>query len=152
VEGDLFSVRLAGLERELVATGGEAGPAGSILDFQASPDGKSVAYVVGIPEGDGVAVHSVWVVSLRAPIEYQVPVDLSSNITRLRWTQDGLIWGVEPPDQTDGASLVLYRVGQSGEPETLFTIRTGLAGATPIVGTPAASPAVSPSPGATPRG
>lgn len=152
VEGDLFSVRLAGLERTLVATGGEAGPAGTILDFQASPDGKSVAYVVGIPEGDGMSVHSVWIVSLRSPIEYQVPAEPSANITRLRWTQDGLIWGVKPANDTDGTSLAFYHVGQNGEPEALFTIRTGPAGATPMVGTPAARPAASPSPGATPAG
>lgn len=147
---DLFSVRLAGLERRLVATGGEAGPAGTILEFQASPDGESVAYVVGIPDGDDVSVHSSWIVSLGSPIEYRLPTEPSANVTRLWWTSDGLIWGVEPVGPVAVDTVTVNRVGSDGAQEALFTITAGQSPATPVAGTPIASPIASPIAGATP--
>lgn len=150
VVGELFSVRLAGLERKLVATGGAAGPAGTVLEFQASPDGRAVAYVVGIPEGDTVATHSAWIVSLRDPIEYRIPTDASANITRLWWTSNGLMWGVDAASSAVDDSLTLFQVGPDGTAEAQLTIDGGPGSATPVAGTPDASPVASPGAGATP--
>ena len=150
VVGELFSVRLAGLERKLVATGGAAGPAGTILEFQASPDGRAVAYVVGIPEGDTVSLHSAWIVSLRDPIEYRIPTDSAATITRLWWTSDGLMWGVEPASPAEKNRLTLYQVGSDGTADARFSVDGGPGRATPVAGTPGASPIASPAAGAIP--
>lgn len=140
---ELFQVQLAGLRRKLVATGGEAGPAGSVLDFQASPDGKSVAYVIGLPEGDDVAVHSMWIDSLAGPTQYRVPINESMRITGIHWTRDGLTWGVETPEPSGGSALVLYRVGRDGAVESLSSIAVEQPDGTPPLASPQASPAAS---------
>ncbi|MBA2276797.1 MAG: hypothetical protein H0W06_03455 [Chloroflexia bacterium] len=150
VEGDLFRVQLAGMERTLVATGGKAGPVGTVLDFAPSPDGKSVAYVIGIPEGDAWAVHSVWLTSLRGPTEYQVPTGSETDVPGLWWTTEGIVWATRSPLNEDTFEFVFYRIQHDAEPVETLRVSEAPSSATPVGGTPVVDVPATPAASATP--
>ena len=151
VEGDLFLVNLAGLERNLVATGGKAGPAGSILAAQPSADGKSVAYVIGIPEGNGWTAHSAWIASLQGPTEYQLPAENVADVTGIWWTRDGVVWAERLPVEGNGSEIVVRRIGEDAVAREILRVSQAPQPATPTSATPEPSSPATPLADATPN-
>jgi hypothetical protein len=140
--GDLFFVASDGTQRRLVASTGRAAPVARVLAIAVAPDGRAVAYTVGIPDptGIGTLFHSLWLQDLKAGGKAtRLPAKPGGFVTDLWWTDGGLVWrsgtiGTSSPDEK---SFVLERLDASGVPLTIFVHE-------PTTATPAASPVASP--------
>lgn len=148
--GELYLLDTTTKERRLIDTGGRAGPAAGITAFIPSPDGKSVAYAIGIDQGTTWVANSLWVRSLRDSAQIAVPIGTAENIDGLWWTPDGLVWAVRVADPTTSGSYQLVFSQQppdgNGRELARITVRRGAA-ATPVA-SPAASPVATPAGGA----
>jgi hypothetical protein len=158
--GQLYTLNLKTGITLLVATAGRGGPAALIVDFALSPDGKSIAYTIAIPNGDQWQFDSLWIRSLRSSNRVQVPVGGSAQVVQVWWADPGIVWM-----QQEHSDFVVILKAVEGEPELLLTIDpdgqatpeatpeatpvAGTPGATPVVGSPGATP-VAGTPGATP--
>lgn len=131
----------------IVATGGQAGPSGSIRSFSISPDGKAVVYEIALPGGEGWSFNGLYVRSLNSGQLYRVPIAAEASVVDVWWTSDGLIW-TERQESTAGAPLSVVLAAADGEQVRVGTIST-VAHAAPMASPVTASPVASPS-GATP--
>lgn len=156
--GELYSMTVKTREQRLIDTGGRAGPAAGIVAFAPSPDGKTIAYVIGVREVSGWVANSLWVRSLRGGATMPVPIGNADQIDGLWWTTAGLVWATSSGTDVSGAYSLFYFVQPPhGAAHELvrITVKHGAPatpGATPIA-SPVASPAATPgaSPVATPR-
>ncbi|MBA3337044.1 MAG: hypothetical protein H0T49_05730 [Chloroflexia bacterium] len=140
--GDLFRVAPTGQNRALVASAGRFGPAASITNFLASPDGLAVAYTVFVPSPDGPLFHSLWVQSLESGAAVQVPLETNLKVTDLWWTVEGLVWRTaiganSVDDSASEGEFSLWRWGGKNDPVRLYQF--GGNASTPIA-SPAATP------------
>jgi len=152
----LYQVSVSGGNPTVVASPGRGGPSASIGDFTVSPDGKSVAYTIIIPDGDDWVFHSLWVRSLRATTSYEVSVGNVDGVSEIGWASGGFLWCERTEENGPVEAL---RVVTLDEQSLLLATTRGSSAASPIaspqaspVGTPAASPVATPqaSPVATP--
>jgi hypothetical protein len=140
VEAQLFELSLVGKEPVVIATPGRAGPSAAISFFVVSPDGKSVAYTISRPTGDGWSFNSLWVRSIRGEGLYSVPVPSSVRaVSDLRWSSAGLIWQQSSVDGTGAPFNEVVLAGQDGATGILAT-SGGSASPSPDAATPMASP------------
>lgn len=142
MQGQLFAIDLAEGQSRVLATSGQGGPSATMTNFQVSPDGHAVAYVLAARDGEYWTFHSMWVRSLRDEWSIQVPVVDRAPVTHMGWTSVGLVWG-----QYDSETAYWFRLTPSGRVIVLNGEHLQSAR-----GTPAASPAATPagSPEATP--
>jgi hypothetical protein len=152
MNGQLFMYRFKDPLPTLVATSGQGGPSASITAVTPSPDGRSVAYVISIRDGDHWSFHSLWVRSFRQPLAYEVPVDDAAAVSTVWWIDRGLAWDeMVRLDETSPREIVF--LSDTRGPTVLLQATPTANGATPIA-SPVASPVATPlaSPGATPVG
>jgi dipeptidyl aminopeptidase/acylaminoacyl peptidase len=142
--GALYRTALAGGQRTLIASPGREGPAAQITSFTLSPQGDSVAYTIGAPEGDAITFSSLWVRSLKGDAVEQLPVAASSPISQMWWIDRGLAWQAGPEFLTiaepGGGTAVVSLMAHA----TPGASPVATPGSTPIVATPSASPQASP--------
>lgn len=158
--GQLYLLDTRTRDVRLIDTGGRAGPSAGIMVFAPSPDGKSVAYLVGVPEGASWMANSLWVRSLREAGLFQVPIGNAVEIDGLWWTTAGLVWATRV-DAASGYEMIYFLQPPKGPAHELVrvTVKTSAPatpGATPVASpeaSPVASPAGSPvpTPSAKPR-
>jgi dipeptidyl aminopeptidase/acylaminoacyl peptidase len=121
-------------QRRLVATPGRGGPAAQIVDFEVSPDGKAISYVIATPEGDAWQFNSLWIRSLKGSQALSVPVSDTRPVTDMWWVDSGLAWAQA------GETVRIDIVDAATGTRTLLDTAP-LASATPVTGaTPEASP------------
>lgn len=154
MNGQLFLYRFKDPLPTLVATSGQGGPSASITAIAPSPDGRSVAYVISIRDGDTWAFHSLWVRSFRQPLAYEVPVENAAVVTRVWWVDRGLAWDAQAREDDASPREIVFLSNQRGPVVLLET--TPAASASPVASpqaTPVASPQESPvaTPAATPE-
>jgi len=147
--GQLFTYRLRDAAPTLVATSGQGGPSATITTVAPSPDGRSVAYVISIRDGDHWAFHSLWVRSFKKPLSYQVPVDAVAGVPKLWWVDRGLAWEQVMTEDPSSPSEIVF-MNQSQEPRVLLAMESS-ASATPAA-SPVATPVATPAPTPTPAG
>lgn len=155
--GELYLMNIKTKDRRLIDTGGRAGPSAGIVSFAPAPDGKSVAYVIGIAEGTTWIATSLWVRSLRSSAQIPVSIGNAQSVDGLWWTPNGLVWAVRSGEAHGSYQMVFFQQPADGAPHELVrvTVKRGTP-ATPAA-TPLASPVASPiatpsaSPVATPR-
>lgn len=141
--GELYVMDTRTKERRLLDTGGRAGPAAGVTAFVPSPDGKTVAYVIGIDEGQGWVANSLWVRSLRDSTQVGVPIGTAENIEGPWWTSSGLVWSEREVDTADGSyQFVFYQQPPEGNVRELARVTVKRGAATPVA-TPHASPVAS---------
>lgn len=153
--GELYVMNVSTKDRRLIDTGGRAGPAAGIISFAPSPDGKSVAYVIGVQESSTWVANSLWVRSLRGSGSLPVPIGNAERIDGLWWTPDGLVWAVRVDTEGAAGSYQVIYVLQPPDGPAHELLRVAVkhgAPATPTA-TPVASPGASPiaSPRVTPK-
>jgi hypothetical protein len=125
--GQLFRMDLKSGATLLVATAGRAGPSGIIASIDLSPDGRSIAYVIAVRDGDRQTFHSLVIKSLRDDRSYDVPVT-SNAVPGVWWVSQGLVW-----DQTMAGDPRFVLVRPNGD---VVEIAPAEPGATPAGGTP----------------
>lgn len=95
-----------------------------IADPQLSPDGKTVAFAVTVPDVDAnKSLHSVWTV----PLEGGAPVKIADSASRPRWSPDGKriyyagtagdssqIWSMNP-DGSGASQITHFATEADGE-------------------------------------
>ncbi|MGC4190366.1 MAG: hypothetical protein QM589_03920 [Thermomicrobiales bacterium] len=152
--GNLYEVRLTNLEPRVLATAGRAGPSARVGMFAMSPDGKSIAYTLETPDGDGWSFHSLWVRSIRDGSSVEVSTANGAEVSQPVWTSRGLLW---EQSSADGSHAELVLATSDGTSRTIAMWNgerwaiAGVPAASPQA-SPAASPATSPqaSPAASP--
>lgn len=154
MNGQLFVYRFKEPLPTLVATSGQGGPSASITAVAPSPDGRSVAYVISIRDGERWSFHSLWVRSFRQPLAYEVPVRGAAAVSTVWWVDRGLAWD-EMVRLDEASPREIVFLSDKRGPTVLLQATPTAPGATPVaspgatpVGTPIASPAAAP--GATP--
>lgn len=141
VGGQLFSLDLETMSERLVATAGRGGPSATISDFSLSPDGKSVAYTIVLPDGGDWRFNSLWVRSLRDQRALSMPVGNVLEVNAVWWVDRGILWG-QAVREGGAIQESFIRLEPGGDPITVLDVRIGGqddAGATPGA-TPAATP------------
>lgn len=150
--GELYLMNTKTQDVRLIDTGGRAGPSAGIIAFAPSPDGKSVAYLIGVPEASSWVANSLWVRSLRGPGLLPVPIGNAEEIDGLWWTSAGLVWATRV-DAGNGYEMIYFVQPPNGPPHEVLRIAVkpgapATPGATPV-GSPVASPMATPA--ATPK-
>lgn len=148
LQGQLFVYRLGQEVPNLVATSGQGGPSASITHVKPSPDGRAVAFVVSIRDGERWSFHSMWVRPLETSQSYQVPVDNVDSVSQIWWLGDGLAWE-QRPHEADEPGEILFAREDIGPTVILNDEGEALPVATPVA-TPIASPGAIPA--GTPHG
>jgi hypothetical protein len=152
MNGQLFVYRFKDPLPTLVATSGQGGPSASITAVTPAPDGRSVAYVISIRDGEHWSFHSLWVRSFRQPLAYEVPVSDAAAISTVWWVDRGLAWD-EMVRLDEASPREIVFLSDTSGPTVLLQATPMANGATPIA-SPVASPGATPvaSPLATPVG
>lgn len=127
---------------QILATGGQGGPTGSVTWLSVAPDGKAVAYIVMMQGGEDSSFVGLFVRSMVDGQLYRVPVDADATVLRAWWLRDGLAWVSVAGDPEAGAETRVVFIDGEGERSLLGTLPAG-AGATPVA-SPAASPVAIP--------
>lgn len=154
--GNLSVLSLTTLEPRVLATAGRAGPSARVGTFAVSPDGKSIAYTLETPDGDGWSFHSLWVRSIRDGSSVEISSANGAVVSQPVWTRSGLLWEQSAPDGSAGELALARTDGTSSTLATWDGTHWVLA-ASPTA-SPAASPMASPiaspqtSPAASPGG
>jgi hypothetical protein len=140
---DLWQIGANGSDRELLVSAGTVAPVARITAMQPSPDGRSVAYAVVIPGPDGPSVDSVWVRDLESRVGYRISLPTAALVERLSWTNRGLVISALTRAEGDARpeAKELLQVARDGDVSVLWAAPAGAA--TPVAGTPAATPASS---------
>lgn len=141
--GRIVSWDLSTNATRVVATGGQAGPTGSVLAFELAPDGKAIAYSVWLPSTDGWSFNGIYVRSLRHGEVYRVPVDPDVTVVDLWWYEKGLAWAVVEGAPDEASTVEVRVIDGRGERAELGAVALA-PGATPMA-SPAA-PDGSPAP------
>ena len=151
-DGGVGGGRIIGWDRQsntvsIVATGGQAGPAGSVTWFSLSPDGKAVVYRVALQTDDGWSFNGLFVRSLETGQVHRVSVPPDVSVTGTWWYRDSLVWSQIVTFESDRTTLEIVRAEGTGERSVLATFVLAQAAtpvASPVVkgATPAASPLV----------
>ncbi|MGN6483446.1 MAG: hypothetical protein ACTHMX_03505 [Thermomicrobiales bacterium] len=146
--GNLSVLSLTSLEPRVLATAGRAGPSARVGTFAVSPDGKSIAYTLETPDGDGWSFHSLWVRSIRDGSSVEISSANGAVVSQPIWTRSGLLWEQSAPDGSGGELVLARSDGTSATVATWDGQQWVLAART--AASPAASPVASPatSPGA----
>ena len=131
--GQLYEFDLQSRSRRIVATPGRGGPAARIVDFTVSPDGGAVAYVIAAPTEDQWSFHSLWIRSLRDNNMYNVPTGNVDEVSGVWWVDSGIVW-----QQQRGETVEFVAANDAGQTSVLAS--SADIGATPVSGTPQASP------------
>ncbi len=146
---------------QVLATGGQGGPSGSVTWLSVAPDGKAVAYIVTMQGGGGSSFVGLFVRSMIDGQLYRVPVDADATVLRAWWLHDGLVWlsMSGEPDAEESQFVFIDGQGQRSVVGTLIPASGATPAASPVaspaaspVARPAATPIASPeaTPGATP--
>ncbi|HEV2129399.1 MAG TPA: hypothetical protein VGR22_12345 [Thermomicrobiales bacterium] len=128
---------------EVIATGGQVGPTGSIRQFSIAPDGKALAYAIDIRTPEGSDFGGLYVRSLVQPQVYRVPVKPNVTVTGFWWVADGLAWAGVVEAEGKAQTLVVRWIDGSRRIRTLAEIRMATMAtpvAAPMPGAPAATP------------
>lgn len=129
VGGQLFNLDLDSGSSTLVATAGRGGPSAAIASFAPSPDGRLVAYVIAVRDGDRWIFHSLIVKSLRDGSSYDVPVGGINDIPDTWWVSEGLVW--DRATSQDAAFVLVRPDGNEQELVPTATEGTAVTAATP---------------------
>lgn len=136
----------------IVATGGQAGPSGSVTWFLMSPDGRAILYRVALPSADELTFSGLYLRSIDTGQVYDVPVAPSVDVTDAWWVADGLLWSQLSSSQAQGRTLDILFITAEGA-QTLISSYPMSTAATPVAslveavkpdGTPTASPNATP--------
>lgn len=144
-EGRVVAWDQASNSTQVMATGGQAGPAGSVASFGIAPDGKAVVYSVWLPTPDGWSFIGIFVRSLVHGEVYRVPVDTDVTVLETWWIRDGLAWALVEGPPAEAASIELRMVDGSGVRHQLGTVDIAvpdMQDASPVA--PVASPVATP--------
>jgi dipeptidyl aminopeptidase/acylaminoacyl peptidase len=114
---DLWRIRSDGTGRQLVASAGSVAPVARIVGATPSRDGRSVAYIVLIPENGNEAFDSLWVRDLQTNVGFAIDVPEGQSVTDVWWTNVGLMFRAVP----DSAFAGRY----GGGPFALYTATDG---------------------------
>ena len=124
---DLWRIGADGQGRKLVASAGSAAPVADVTLIAPSPDGRSVAYTVSIPDPDGERFHSLWVRELASGVGHQIPIDADTAVTDIRWTSSGLLYRTVPQPLNarnyQGGEFDVFDIGADGTARLLITGR-----------------------------
>lgn len=125
---------------QILATGGQGGPSGSVTWLAVSPDGKALAYIVTMQGGEGSTFVGLFVRSMIDGQLYRVPVRADAEVLQAFWLPDGLAWVSIAEDDTDGVEETRFvYIDGHGERSLLGTV-VDSADVAPV-GSPVASPA-----------
>lgn len=130
----------------IVATGGQAGPSGSVTWFSVSPDGRAIMYRVVIATDDELSFNGLYVRSLDTGQVYRVPVSPSASVMEAWWIDSGVV-SSQVSTTDSGTVLEFIKIAADSEQTRIVSYPLG-ASATPVaspVGSPEASPVASPS-------
>ncbi len=135
----------------IVATGGQAGPAGSVTWFAVSPDGRAIMYRVALPDGDGLTFNGLYLRSLDTGQVYRVPVSVIADVTEAWWVAEGLVWSQLATSQAEGTMVEIVFIDAGGVQTQIASYALEAAaspvaspgGAATPIGTPAESPVAS---------
>ena len=138
--GDLWRIRSDGTDRELVASAGSVAPVARVVGAKPSRDGRSVAYIVVVPGGDGEEFNSLWVRHLATNQGLQIDVPPGAAVTDFWWTNSGLIFRTVPVESAAAGSadglFALYRAADGTAATRIYASDAG----------PEATPAATPLP------
>ena len=170
-QNNLYSVPLNGEQPRVVLGSGLAGPAGAVDRIAVTDDGETLAATVLVPRGQSLVYNSLWLADLASPSPNPVEVDTDAlgRVSRLAWTEQGLLIVGAQRERSDVATrlvTVSALVSQDGTLQLLDRIASPATPlATPVDGAPdAATPEIAspiaedeftpeePSPTPTPRG
>jgi dipeptidyl aminopeptidase/acylaminoacyl peptidase len=126
--GSLFTFRPDGAERELLLSAGEFGPVVEITQLTPSPDGQLLAFVVKVPNPEGLLqFHALYVREIESGVLRELAVAAGQGVNDLWWLEGGrLAWRATPaqPDNVyDGAEPFIIEVGilETGETQFVYT-------------------------------
>lgn len=124
----------------VIATAGQGGPSATIERFSTSPDGRAVAYVIDIEEGDQRTFHSLWVRSIDSSQAYLVPTGTPTDLNALWWTRGGLQWGQLDRDEQGRTIETFNQIQPGGQPARVTSIDLNGMDAGTLPASPVASP------------
>lgn len=144
--GELYMMNVRTKDLRLIDTGGRAGPSAGIIAFAPSPDGKSIAYLIGVQESSTWVANSLWVRSLRGAGMVPVPIGTAETIEGLWWTADGLVWAdrIETGGSTGSYQLIYFLQPPNGPAHELVRVAVNHGAPATPAATPVASPVSSP--------
>jgi Tol biopolymer transport system component len=137
---DLWRIDASGENRTLVASAGTVAPVARIANASPSPDGQRVAYSVLVPGNGAPQVDSVWVRDLTSGVGFRVPMPVVESIEEIWWTDRGLVISTVTRGTAQSRSPVLALLIAKGDGATDILWAAPIFEATPISGTPVASP------------
>lgn len=145
--GEIVSWDEASNTTQVVATGGQAGPTGSIRQFSVAPDGRAIAYTIEFATQDGWEFSGLYVRSLANTQLYDVPLDPETAVTAFWWLGDGLAWIAAVSEPGMPPVLAVQLIDGQGRKHTLGQIRIApeaTPSASPVPATPAATAVATP--------
>jgi hypothetical protein len=93
LSGSIFTIAPDGTSLELLVSAGQFAPAASVMQLNAGPDGRTLAFTVHAPDARGQqAFQSLWILTIDSGELQQVPVETGYRVVDLTWTTSGLIW------------------------------------------------------------
>ena len=123
--GSIFTVAADGTSRELLLSAGQFAPAASVMSLQPSPDGRSLAFTVYTPGGDGeLEFQSLWTLAIDGGDLTRIPVATGYRVTEVWWTAQGLTWravglgapaGDDPTVYTGDGAFILQRYDEAAK-------------------------------------
>lgn len=151
--GALYRLPIEGGQRTLIASPGRVGPTARITSFALSPQGDSVAYTIGSPNGDGIESTSLWARSLKGSTVLQLPAAANEPVLDMWWTDSGLAWLqgsdaisiTQPNGETTNMSL-----SAQATPAAIASPQASPIAATPVFPSPVSTPIAATPTGATP--
>jgi hypothetical protein len=145
--GQIVSWDEASNTTQVVATGGQAGPSGSIRQFSVAPDGRAVAYTIDIATQDGWEFSGLYVRSLSHTQLYEVSLNPEMAVIAFWWLGDGLAWTSVESGAGTPVVIAAQWIDGLGNQRTLGRIRIAPESAplaTPVAATPGVSPLATP--------
>ena len=140
---DLWRIQSDGSDRELVASAGRVAPVARIVNPTPSRDGRSVAYVIVVPDGTSEAFHSLWVRSLGSNQGFAVNIPPDEAVTDLWWTDAGLmvrtVQGAAYHETYQGGGFTIYQVVEGSQVRVAVAASDATPQASPVA-TPLATP------------
>jgi hypothetical protein len=144
---DLYMLPRFGDSMRLLASAGIAAPAAVIDQIAIASNGSTVAYTVLVPGQSGLRFHSAWATDALLPAPSQADTTGLRRISEINWSDHGLVAAGLRRDQSQGAAFQIAVVEQLSvsAPTDISSIRSdatpiGSPAATPVSGTPAATP------------
>jgi hypothetical protein len=101
-------------------------PVARIVGATPSRDGRSVAYIVLIPEDGRVVFDSLWVRDLQTNQGLAIDVSPGQSVTDVWWTDAGLMFRTVPEDRFsgsyEGGPFAINEVSDAAESTVVYEV------------------------------